>query len=228
MQNNNHKILFELIRKNMVVGTIEVDMSSKEGSLRFEINTSMDSYPMLSLESNHQQLNNMLLSYAKKDIIRCSVALDNSHNYDLSFEGEFYSTQIKGTSAPDSLELNVKSIHSFYRLSLFELSSEKNYDNISFRDFLTDILKIADINIEVYIEPKIADITIYGSSSNTNLFRMFKEICLIIEAAVRFNINNTVDIKSKASSLREFREQDVITVHKKDITSFTKFDNVLK
>lgn len=221
-----NKILIELIRKDKIVDTIEPDMNVEGNDLSFEITSSMHSFPLLSLKSSHQTLNNSLLSYAKKDVIRFSVALANSNVFELIFEGEFLSSQIKGESNPDSIDLDIKSIHSFYRLSLFEISLEKNYDNMFFRDFVKDILGIAEINIEVYIEPEIANITLIGVSSNTNLFRIFKEVCLIIDAVVRFNGNNTVDIRSRNSSLKQIEEQEVITINKKDISSYTRFDSL--
>lgn len=228
MKSNEYKVLFELIRGSTVIDAIEPHTSLEENDLKFGVKLSMSSYPILSIESSHQQLNSILINYAKKDIIRYSVASGNSNNYNVMFEGEFFSTNIQGTSLPDSLILDVKSIHSFYRLSLFELLSEKIYNDISFKDFVADILKTAEINIVVRIEPKISDIKIYGISCNTNLFRVFKEICLMVDATVRFNSNNTVDIKSRNSSLKEFEEQEVLTINKKDITSFTMSDNLIR
>ena len=228
MKSNEYKVLFELIRGSTVIDAIEPHTSLEENDLKFGVKLSMSSYPILSIESSHQQLNSILINYAKKDIIRYSIASGNSNNYNVMFEGEFFSTNIQGTSLPDSLILDVKSIHSFYRLSLFELLSEKIYNDISFKDFVEDILKTAEINIVVRIEPKIADIKIYGTSCNTNLFRIFKEICLMVDATVRFNSNNTVDIRSRNSSLKEFEEQEVLTINKKDITSFTMSDNLIR
>jgi hypothetical protein len=167
------------------------------------------------------------MHYAKKDIIQIFTAHSDTDNYKMLFEGEFFSKEIHQDFKSDAVELNIESIHSFYRLSLYELSSEQNYNDVSFKDFVKDILKISDINIEVCIDPEIADITIYGTSSNTNLFRIFKEVCSILDATIIFNSDNTVDIKSRDSSLSEFRNQEVVTINKEDITSFTSFDNVL-
>lgn len=221
MKRIERKIRIELIRENEIFDTIEPDMNLEGDGLNLEITSSMHSFPMLYLKSKNKSINGTLLSFAKKDIIRCSMALNNSDNYDIVFEGDFLNMQIKGESSPDSLELSIKSIHSFYRLSLFELPSEKNYNNVFFKDFIKDIINIVDINIEVYIEPKIADIKLLGVSCNTNLFRIFKEVCLIIGAVVTFNNDNTVDIKSRNLSLKELKNQEVITIHKKDISSFT-------
>ena len=227
MKKNEHKILLKLIRESIVVDTIEPDMSSEGDYLSFEMNSSMRSYPILSFKSSNRKLNDVFMHYAKKDVIQFYIAHSNSDDYKLIFEGEFFSKEAHRTTEPDSLKLSIESIHSFFRLSLSELSFEQNYNNVSFEDFVKDILKIADINIEVYIDPEIASVAIYGTSSNTNLFRIFKEVCLILEATVRFNSDNTVDIKSKDSSLREFRNQDVVIINQKDITSFTSFNNVI-
>lgn len=228
LKENGHKILLKLIRENIVVDIIEPNMYSEGDHLRFEINSSMCSYPTLSLKSGDQEVNAVFMNYAKKDIIQIFTDHSDTDNYKLIFEGEFLSKEIHQNFKPATLELNIESIHSFYRLSLYELSSEQNYNNVSFKDFVKDILKIADINTEVCIDPEIAGITIYGTSSNTNLFRIFKEVCLILDATIRFNSDNTVDIKSRDSSLSEFRNQEVVTINKEDINSFTSFDNVLK
>lgn len=227
MRKNKNKILLKLIRESIIVATIEPNMSSEGDYLSFEMNSSICSYPIFSFKSRNRKVNDIFMHYAKKDIIQIFTAHSDTDTYKMLFEGEFFSKEIHQNFKSDAVELNIESIHSFYRLSLYELSSEQNYNDVSFKDFVKDILKISDINIEVYIDPEIADITIYGTSSNTNLFRIFKEVCSILDATIIFNSDNTVDIKSRDSSLSEFRNQEVVTINKEDITSFTSFDNVL-
>ena len=95
-----------------------------------------------------------------------------------------------------------------------------------FDAFVKELMDFSGINIEVNISPDIAILPITGISRHTNLFRIFKEVCLMIDASVVFNTNNTVDIESRKSKINEFRKQEVIKLTDKDITSIESSEQI--
>ena len=220
------KILLELIRDGIVVNSIEPYDNIEDEIVNFQMDSSVSAFPIFSFQSHNKIVNEAFMNYSKKDIVRCSMARNGNSTYELMFEGEFFSKEIKYTSKPDNLELDISSIHSFFRLSLFELSLEKEFHNITFEEFVKELLEISGINIKVNISPDIAVVPIFGISLGTNLFRIFKEVCLMIDAVAIFNSDNTVDIEYRKMVLNRINNQEVVTIHKNDMKSFTSTDYI--
>jgi len=219
MSDIKHKTRFELIRNNSVVNTIEPKMESGNDDIEISTSSSIDSFPTLTFKSLNPELNNFFMSYSKNDIVRLSVAHDGEDIYMTMFEGEFSGKETKYTSETNCLALNIESIHSFFRLSLLEISSEQEFKNVTFDIFIKDLMEMSGINVEINISPDVATLPIRGISRHTNLFRLFKEVCLMIDATVVFNSNNTVDIESRSSRINKIQKQEVRNITDKDIIS---------
>lgn len=215
------KILLELIRDGIVVDSIKPYENSEDDFVTFQIDSSVSSFPMFSFQSSNKILNEAFMNYSKNDIVRCSMDHNGDNTYKVIFEGEFFSKEVEYISEPDNLKLDISSIHSFFKLSLFELALEKEFRNMTFETFVRELLQISDINIRINISSDIAILPIFGMSLSTNLFRIFKEVCLMIDAVAIFNCDNTVDIEYRKARLNRIESQEVITIHKKDMKSFT-------
>ncbi len=226
MSDIKHKTRFELIRNNTVTNTIEPKMESGNDDLEMSTSSSIDSFPTLTFKSLNPELNSFFMGYAKSDIVRLSVAHDGEDIFVTLFEGEFFRKEMKYTSEPDCLTLNIESIHSFFRLSLLEISSDQEFKNVTFDAFVKELMEISGIKIEINISPDIAIIPITGVSRHTNLFRLFKEVCLMIGASVVFNSNNTVDIESRSSRINKIQRQEVRKITDKDIISLESTDQI--
>ena len=150
--------------------------------------------------------------------MRLSVCNGKNEEYLLMFEGEFYGKDVKIEG--EKMNLTIQSIHSFFYLSLFELQSPKEFKNITFKNFILYILDLADIKSKVHIEKKLENLPIHGLSRNTNLFRLFKEVCLIVDASVTFDRDNSVCIDTRSEKIKNFRSKDPIHITEKDIISF--------
>lgn len=226
MKGVKHKTRLELIRNNNIVSTIEPVMDSGNDDLKISTSSSIHSFPTLTFKSLNSELNQVFMGYSKGDIVRLSVSNDVDEKYITLFEGEFFRKETKFESEPTSLILNVEAIHSFFRLSLLEISSQIEFKEIAFKDFILEILKLSGINMEVNIEPDIAMIPIIGISKRTNIFRLFKEVCMMIDASVVFNTNNTVNIESRLSRINHFRYREITNISDKDIISFESMDKI--
>jgi len=226
MSNIKHKTRFELIRNNSVVNTIEPKMEFGNDDIEISTSSSIDSFPTLTFKSLNPELNNFFMSYSKNDIVRLSVAHDGQDIYMTIFEGEFSGKKMKYTSETNCLALNIESIHSFFRLSLLEISSEQEFKNVTFDMFIRDLMEMSGINVEINISPDVATLPIRGISRHTNLFRLFKEVCLMIDATVVFNSNNTVDIESRSSRINKIQKQEVRNITDKDIISLESTEQI--
>lgn len=226
MSDIKHKTRFELIRNNSVVNTIEPKMESGNDDIEISTSNSIDSFPTLTFKSLNPELNNFFMSYSKNDIVRLSVAHDGEDIYMTIFEGEFSGKEMKYTSETNCLVLNIESIHSFFRLSLLEISSEQEFKNVTFDIFIKDLMEMSGINVEINISPDVATLPIRGISRHTNLFRLFKEVCLMIDAIVVFNSNNTVDIESRSSRINKIQKQEVRNITDKDIISLESTEQI--
>ncbi|MDO6489399.1 hypothetical protein Q4503_17020 [Colwellia sp. 6_MG-2023] len=226
MRDNKHKTRLELIRNNKVINTIEPNMESGNDVLEMSTSSSIDSFPIFSFKSTSPELNSVFITYSKNDQIRLSIAQNGEDEYMKMFEGEFFKKETNSTSKPDCLSLKIESIHSFFRLSLLEISSVQEFKNITFDAFVKKLMDFSGINIEINISPDIAILPVTGISRHTNLFRLFKEVCLMIDATVVFNKNNTIDIESRKSKINGIRKQEVINLTNKDIISIESTEQI--
>ena len=218
MNDVKHKTRIDLIRNGIVIGTVIYEMGEKPDDIKISSKTSIDAFPIASFESYNPELNRLFMSYSRRDFMRLSMCNEKNEEYLLMFEGEFYSKNVK--MEEKKVNLTIDSIHSFFYLSLFELQSPKEFKNMTFKDFILSILDLADIKSKVHIEKKLENLPIHGLSRNTNLFRLFKEICLIVDASVTFDKDNSVRIDTRSEKIKSFRSKDPIHITEKDIISF--------
>ena len=218
MNDVKYKTRLELIRDNIVIGIVDSETGEKSNDIRFSSKTSVDAFPIASFESSDPELNNIFVDYSRHDFMRLSVCNRKDEEYLLMFEGEFHSKKIKTEGA--KMNLTVHSIHSFFNLSLLELRSPEEFKDMTFKEFISKILYLANIRSKVHIETGLGDLPVHGLSRNTNLFRLFKEICLIADASVTFNKDNSVCLDTRSEKIKSIRSKTPILITDKDIISF--------
>lgn len=211
-----HKTRLEIIRKNQ---TINMITPTFEDSDDFEMssNSSVNSFPTLSIKSSIPEVCNPFMDFAKSDIVRMSVSSSHRDEYITLFEGEFNKKKTKIEGEAKKLILEIEAIHSFFKLSLFELRSSKEFMGVSFKEFVSSLIGLAGISSRVEIDRELSDLKLVGLSHRTNAFRLFKEVCFIINAAVTFNTNNTVNIDHRAKRLAKIRDRNIHRINEKDI-----------
>ena len=218
MNGTKSKTRLELIRNNTIIGIVYSEMGEDSNDLELSSTTSVDKFPIASFESSNPEINKTFMSYSKHDFMRLSICHSKDEEYALIFEGEFYGKEIK--SEDNRTNLTIRSIHSFFNLSLFELKSTQEFKSITFKEFVLKLLGLAGIRSKVHIEKKLGNLPVYGLSRSTNLYRLFKEVCLIMDASVTFNKDNSVDIENRSEKMRSIRSQTPILLTDKDIISF--------
>ena len=226
MSEIKHKIRLELIRGDTVVNTVEPSMDESLNNLKFSTGSSINSFPTLSIKSSNSEVNEIFMGFSKHDIVRFLVshAMDNS--FTIMFEGEFNKSTMKIESKPSKIDLDIQAIHSFFRLSTLELSSTLEFKETLFKDFVRQLVEIAEISSKVFIEDNLSQMPITGLSRNTNAFRLFKEVCLMINASVTFNMDNTVNIELRSDRLNHLKSATVLTLEEKDMISIVKTDSI--
>lgn len=221
----NHKTRIEIIRKDIVVHTIDPKMDSSPSNLSIKTNASLFQFPMMDIKSSDSELNAALMDYSKTDLIRLLIAKEDEM-HTLLYEGEFYKKDISFVSAGNSLTINTEAIHSFFKLSLYEFPKTQDFDNISFGDFVSMLVNFADINSKLIISPEIAELRIKGRSNRTNAFRLFKEICILKDAFVRFNSDNSVSIETRSNAIAKMKSMTPLEITDKDIDDFSSSESV--
>lgn len=226
MSELKHKTRLELIRGDTVVNTIEPSMHAGSNDLEFSTSSSVNSFPILSLKSSNSEVNQIFMGFSKHDIVRLSVSNTTDNSFTTMFEGEFNKKTIKIENKPSKMNLDIQAIHSFFRLSTLELSSTLEFKETTFKAFVINLLEIAEISSKVSIENNLSTLPITGLSRNTNAFRLFKEVCLMINASVIFNIDNTVSIESRTERLNQIKSNNVKIITEKDIISMESTDQI--
>jgi len=214
-----HRTRLEVIRNNVVVNVVEPNMEGSTDDFKISTTSSINSFPTLSLKSANSEINQVFMDFSKRDIVRLSISSTPSNSYITMFEGEFKQKSIKFEAEPKTLDIELQAIHSFFSLSTLELSSIQQFKGTKFEEFVTILVEMAGINSKVSIANELSQIPITGLSRHTNAFRLFKEVCLIINAAVTFNSDNTVNIEYRPEKLNNIRDREVKTITEKEIIS---------
>lgn len=226
MGNIDHITRLEVIRNNSVISTVILD--KKEGLDNYEMSSSssVNSFPTLYIKSLNTEINTPFMGFSKTDIVRLSVSKNSDNKFTTLFEGEFRKKTTKFEAEPNHLILEIEAIHSFFRLSMLELSSSIELMGISFGEFVSKLMDMANISSKVVIDSELSDTKITGLSHNTNAFRLFKEVCLMSDATATFNTDNTVDIGFRAKRLNDIRARKVTTLTDKDIMNIKIEDSI--
>jgi len=226
MSELKHKIRLELIRGDNVVKTVEPSMDESLNDLEFSTGSSINLFPTLSIKSSNPEVNQIFMGFSRHDIVRFLVSDATDNSFKTMFEGEFNKITTKIENNPSKIDLDIQAVHSFFRLSTLELSSTLEFKEIPFKDFVRQLVEIAEINSKVSIEKKLSKIPITGLSRNTNAFRLFKEVCLMINASVVFNTDNTVNIELRSDRLNYLKSSKIQTITEKDVISVVKTDSI--
>lgn len=226
MNEIKHKIRLELIRGNTVVNTVEPTMDEGLNDLEFSTGSSINLFPTLSIKSSNPEVNKIFIGFSKHDIVRFLVSNTMDNSFTTMFEGEFNKITTKIENKPSKIDLDIQAVHSFFRLSTLELSSTLEFKETLFKDFVTQLVEIAEISSKVFIEDNLSQIPITGLSRNTNAFRLFKEVCMMINASVTFNMDNTVNIELRSDRLNHLKSATAVTLEEKDMISIVKTDSI--
>jgi hypothetical protein len=214
---------FELgiMRNGILVDSIIPQIVHDKGLLRVSSSSSMSEFPVAHLSSKEKTINQKLMLFSKGDLLTIRARKDPNDEFKLIFKGIFHTKKFSFDKKVNEEHLEIIAIHSFYILSRMQLSSIKNYSNISFDNFLFEIVKLAGINInDIYTLDDIKDIKINMLAYNANLFRLFKVICFQNNLSVDFNIDNTVKIEYREDKLKRILGQKpVVTLTDNDILS---------
>lgn len=226
MSELKHKIRLELIRGDDVVKTVEPSMNENINDLELSTGSSINLFPTLSIKSSNPEVNQIFMGFSRHDGVRFLVSDTAGNTFKTIFEGEFNKMTTKIENNPSKIDLDIQAVHSFFRLSTLELSSILEFKEIPFKDFVRQLVEIAEISSKVFIEDNLAQIPIIGLSRNTNAFRLFKEVCFMINASVTFNMDNTVNIELRSDRLNHLKSATVLTLEEKDMISIVKTDSI--
>jgi len=211
------------------IGSVEPLNDSEPNDYELFSSSSIYEFPTAHLKATNTEINQLFMGFSKSDIVRISVAKDSSNApHEIMFEGEFHEKVTKIENNGESMELNldIRAIHSFYRLSMLTFSSKVNFHNASFKDFIDWLIKSANISSKVNIDNILCDSPVNVVSSKTNAFRLFKDVCLIKDAVVTFHSDNSVSIEHKETKRKLIYGKEAVTLTDKDIISSTSTESI--
>jgi len=229
MNKTTHRFKIDLIRDNKTIGTVEPNKGDIENDdLKISSTSSIYEFPTASFESFDPEINKLFLSYSKQDLLRISLSNNNLNDFEVIFEGEFNRKETKFDKEKNDgkLFLNIHAIHSFYKLSMLELTTVQSFNNITFKDFVHMLVNIASIPSQIIIEDKLSKELLRGISKHTNALRLFKEVCLLKNAVVTFNRDNSVNIDKRIDKFKEIHSKTPTTITDKDIISMSSSDKI--
>lgn len=218
-----NKLKLEIIKNRVITDIVE---PSGKDDWELSSTNSISEFPTASIKSTNSEINKVFLDYKKSEIVRISVADDNITNYSVLFEGEFHTKKIQHKKNEENLLVNIHVIHSFFKLSILPPISKHTFKNIKFRDIVTQFVDLAEIPSKIYIDDILGNSLVNGLSSQTNAFRLFKEICFLKNALVTFNADNSVNIEYKKDKLMKIHTKAPIVIPEEEIISMERIDNI--
>lgn len=226
MENIKHITKLELIRDGNIVGVIEPEFGKKSSDLKITSSSSINTFPTAFFESLNPEINTIFMGYSKLDILRISIRNSNDSKFLTMFEGEFYKKEIKSEKEQDHIILNIQAVHSFFRLSLLELADSHEFKETSFKEFVHILVNLAGIKSKINIGENLGNSPLSGLSKSTNAFRLFKEVCLLKNATVTFNTDNSVNIDERSENMIKMKAKVPINITDKDIISSESIEKI--
>ena len=226
MQTFRPNVRIELVRQNEVVGTA---MPNRESD-KLTSNSSVFEFPTMQIESDDPELSSLLMGFAKEERLR--LWWDRSSNADGSFtlgcEVGFYKkeTSFNRKDGQDRLSIRAEGIHSAFKLALCELPSERKFNECTFGTFVRTLFELADIQCDLYIDESLEKKEFDGLTRRTNVFRLFKEVCMFMGASVLFKPDNSVHIEPAHQRLGRVASVEPMTIDDNDIISMSKSESL--
>jgi hypothetical protein len=175
--------------------------------------SSVSEFPVTHLLSKEKVVNQKLMLFSRGDLLTVQARKDSNDEFKLIFKGIFHTKKFSFDKKTNEENLEIIAIHSFYILSRMQLSGMKNYSNISFGDFLSEIVKLVDVNInDIYALDSIKNIKMNMLIYNANLFRVFKVMCFQNNLSVDFNMDNTITIEFQGDKLKRILGQKPVAI----------------
>lgn len=209
-----------LIRNDFEIGNVVPKRTEGVNDFELKTNSSVRQYPTAYFKSSNQEINQLFMTFSKEDILQINIKTDEMKESSIMNRGVFFRKNINFQKEANSLTIEIEAVHSFFKISQIFLNGSKNYDDISFNDFLLDIMLIANVKSKVYISDDIKNIKIYGQSRNINAFMLLKDVCFQNNLSISFNNDDSVTIE-KADDKRKniLGQAPVAIISDKDIIS---------
>ncbi|WGW00005.1 hypothetical protein QF117_19235 [Vibrio sp. YMD68] len=218
--------VFELIRDNQVVKEANSnDFNNYDGEYNASGNQSLDELPSFKISSTNPIINSAFMGFSNGDKIRVTIIKDGQSH--IIHEGEFGSKRISTAKNDEFINLELESYHSCIQLILKDFGKKISFKDISFEEFVTSLFLAAKVDIKVNICPELAKLNVNGFSYSTNAFRIFKQVCFMHEASVKFNADNSISIELRDNQLKKIRRQTPLPINKEDMLSFSSNETIM-
>lgn len=221
MQTTRPDVRIELIRQSEIVSTATPNFEL----VKLSSNNSIFDFPMMHIESDDPELNRLLMGFAKDERLRLwwDRSADKDGSFTLGCEVGFYKkdTKFDQKDGENKLSINVKGIHSAFRLALNEISNQKEFKNCNFEIFVKELFDMAKVPCGLFIDESLKKKEFCGFTNRTNLYRLFKEVCMLVGASVSFKPDNSVHIEPANQRLGRLAKAVPVSIGEEDIISMS-------
>jgi hypothetical protein len=209
-----------LFRNDEEIGSIIPRYEKGVNDFELKTNSSIHEYPNALFKSQIQHINELFMTFSKNDLLQIDIRKDEIEAPTILFRGVFFKKNVNYQKEGNSLTIEIEAIHSFFKLSQIYLEGKKIYENVSFYEFLKELMDLADIKSIIYITDDIKRKTIQGQSQNINAFRLLKDICFQKKLSISFNSDDSVTIENAEEKRKKILGQTPIaTIKQEDIIS---------
>lgn len=226
MQTFRPDVRIELVRKNEVVGAV----TPNSELVKITSNSSVFEFPTMKIESEDPGLSDLLMGFAKEERLR--LWWDRSPNADGSFmlgcEVGFYrkDTEVHRKEGQEVLSIRAEGIHSAFKLALLELQGEKSFGDCTFGNLVRTLFDQAGVQCDLHIDEFLENKEFTALTRRTNVYRLFKEVCMFVGASVLFKPDNSVHIEPAHQRLRRLASVEPTTITEKDIISMSQSESL--
>lgn len=209
-----------IIRNGNPIGSVIPQYVEGVDDFQLKTNSSVSEFPTASFKSQNPQINKLFMTFSKNDILKINMKKDEMEEYIPLYEGVFFKKKINFQKEAKNLTIEIEAIHSFYKLSQVNLAGIKKYEKITFIEFISNLMDLANIKSKIYIADDIKNQLIHGLSQNVNAFRLLKDICFQKRLSITFNEDDSVKIENAEEKKKKILGKIPVVLSEKDFISF--------
>lgn len=209
-----------IIRNDNPIGSVIPQYVDGIDDFQLKTNNSLSEFPTASFKSKNPQINKLFMTFSKNDILKINMKKDEMKEYIPLYEGVFFKKKINFQKEVNNLTIEIEAIHSFYKLSQVNLAGIKKYEKITFIEFISNLMDLANIKSKIYIADDIKNQLIHGLSQNVNAFRLLKDICFQKRLSITFNEDDSVKIENAEEKKKKILGKIPVVLSEKDFISF--------
>lgn len=225
MKVNNPGLKIDVFRDGSLLGSFE-EKKGRQSDFTCSASSSIYDFPSVSFKSSSGEFGKLFMDFSNNDVVKLSTSGQGGSDFHMFFEGEYFGKKISFVADGNELSVDVKAVHSFVGMTLLSIEGEFVFDGFTFESAVLSLCELAKISSKVTFNNGIGDVVLCGFTTGTNIFRVLKELCSLVDAVVVFGSDNTAVFDVREEVVKRIQGGVPTVITDEDIVSFDSQDGM--